>query len=145
MVSVYFAEGWPLSCPSRCTSCMKPYSAGAPSPPPFLSWCRDLSPSGSCMNKVGGQLPGMLRGIRKWAAFVPFPLVLDSNATHTVLTFFHSRAVWSAYDTLGYNTADDRLFPQGQRHPLDPGVCPFTGQLLPFPSTHRLGSPASSP
>lgn len=51
----------------------------------------------------------------------------------TVLTF-HSHAVWSASDTLGYHTADDCLFPQGQCHPLDSGEClpspAHTGKVL---------------
>lgn len=60
-----------LCCPSRCTSCMKPYSAGAPLPPPFLSWYRDLSPSSSYTNKVGGQPQGVSRGMESEQLLFP--------------------------------------------------------------------------
>lgn len=53
------------------------------------------------LHEQGGRPAG------RWAALVPFPLVLDSDLTRTFLTFFCSHAVWAAPDTLGYHTADD--------------------------------------
>lgn len=45
-----------------------------------------------------------------------------SALSRAPLRFSYSYAVWSAPDTLGHHSADDRQFPEGQRHSADPGV-----------------------